>query len=120
MVRAPLQLSAIASTLGLSETASVAGVSSTPSSIITENVKKRKPEYVEEGVKNHCFIAALNYDDSALPTDKNPLRQALTDQQFHDALNTSVRTHFGDIGFSRIDPENHKIRPKHIDQHRFL
>ncbi|MGA2627069.1 MAG: Rpp14/Pop5 family protein [Candidatus Bathyarchaeia archaeon] len=29
---------------------------------------------------------------------------APTDQQFHDALNTSVRTHFGDIGFSRIDP----------------
>jgi RNase P/RNase MRP subunit p30 len=51
MVRAPLQLSAIASTLGLSETASVAGVSSIPLSIITENVKKRKPENVEEGVK---------------------------------------------------------------------
>jgi len=51
MVRAPLQLSAIASTLGLSETASVAGVSSIPLSIITENVKKRKPECVEEGVK---------------------------------------------------------------------
>ena len=29
---------------------------------------------------------------------------ALTDQQFHDAINTSVRTHFGDVGFSRIDP----------------
>ncbi len=29
---------------------------------------------------------------------------ALTDQQFHDAINTSVRTHFGDIGFSRTDP----------------
>jgi RNase P/RNase MRP subunit POP5 len=29
---------------------------------------------------------------------------ALTDQQFHDAINTSVRIHFGDIGFSRIDP----------------
>ena len=28
----------------------------------------------------------------------------LTDQQFHEALTTSVRTHFGDIGFSRIDP----------------
>jgi len=51
MVRAPLQLSAIASTLGLSETASVAGVSSIPLSIIAENVKKRKPECVEEGVK---------------------------------------------------------------------
>ena len=51
MVRTPLQLSAIASTLSLSEAASVAGVSSVPSSIIAENVKKRKPEYVEEGVK---------------------------------------------------------------------
>ncbi len=51
MVRAPLQLSAIASVLGLSETASTAGISSTPSSIIAENVKKRKPEYVEEGVR---------------------------------------------------------------------
>jgi len=51
MVRAPLQLGAIASTLGLSETASVAGVSSIPLSIIEENVKKRKPECVEEGVK---------------------------------------------------------------------
>jgi RNase P/RNase MRP subunit POP5 len=30
--------------------------------------------------------------------------RALTDQQFHDALNTSVHTHFGDIGFARIDP----------------
>jgi RNase P/RNase MRP subunit POP5 len=29
---------------------------------------------------------------------------ALTDQQFHDTLNASVRTHFGDVGFSRIDP----------------
>jgi len=51
MVRAPLQLGAIASTLGLSETASVASVSSIPLSIIAENVKKRKPECVEEGVK---------------------------------------------------------------------
>jgi RNase P/RNase MRP subunit p30 len=51
MVRTPLQLSAIAFTLGLSETTSTAGVSSMPSSIITENVEKRKPEYVEEGVK---------------------------------------------------------------------
>jgi len=51
MVRAPRQLSAIASTLGLSETASIAGVSSVPLSIITENVERRKPECVEEGVK---------------------------------------------------------------------
>jgi len=51
MVRSPVQLSAIASTLGLSETASIAGVSSTPSSIITENVQKRKAESIEEGVK---------------------------------------------------------------------
>ena len=29
----------------------------------------------------------------------------LTDQQFHDALDSSVRTYFGDLGFSRIDPK---------------
>ena len=51
MVRAPLQLSAIASTLGLGETTSTAAVSLIPASIITENAKKRKPEYVEEGVR---------------------------------------------------------------------
>ncbi len=29
----------------------------------------------------------------------------LTDQEFRDALNSSVRTHFGEIGFARIDPK---------------
>jgi RNase P/RNase MRP subunit POP5 len=29
----------------------------------------------------------------------------LTDQQFHEALNNSVRTNFGEFGFSRIDPK---------------
>jgi RNase P/RNase MRP subunit POP5 len=28
----------------------------------------------------------------------------LTDQQFHDALDSSVRRYFGEFGFSRIDP----------------
>lgn len=28
-----------------------------------------------------------------------------TDKMFHDALNSSVRTHFGEIGFARIDPK---------------
>ncbi len=28
-----------------------------------------------------------------------------TDQQFHDTLNSSVRTHFGDVGFARMDPK---------------
>lgn len=51
MVRAPLQLSAIASTFGLGETASTAAVSLIPASVITENAEKRKPEYVEEGVR---------------------------------------------------------------------
>jgi RNase P/RNase MRP subunit POP5 len=31
-------------------------------------------------------------------------KQPLTDQQFNEALNSSVRKHFGEIGFSRIDP----------------
>lgn len=51
MVRAPLQLSAIASTLGLGETASTAAVSLIPASVITENAEKRSPECVEEGVR---------------------------------------------------------------------
>jgi RNase P/RNase MRP subunit POP5 len=29
----------------------------------------------------------------------------LTDQQFHDALDYSVRRYFGELGFSRIDPK---------------
>lgn len=28
-----------------------------------------------------------------------------TDQQFHDALDYSVRKYFGELGFSRIDPK---------------
>jgi RNase P/RNase MRP subunit POP5 len=31
--------------------------------------------------------------------------QKLTDQQFHDALEYSVRRYFGELGFSRIDPK---------------
>ena len=29
----------------------------------------------------------------------------LTDQQFHEALDDSVRRYFGEVGFSRIDPK---------------
>jgi RNase P/RNase MRP subunit POP5 len=35
----------------------------------------------------------------------------LTDQQFHDALDYSVRRHFGELGFSRIDPKVIKFDP---------
>jgi len=51
MVRSPFQISALAMTLGLTQEESIRGVSSTPLSIVTENRKKRAPEYVEEGVK---------------------------------------------------------------------
>lgn len=51
MVRSPLQISAVAMTLGLSTEESIRGVSSAPSAIVEENRKKRSPEYVEEGVK---------------------------------------------------------------------
>ena len=29
----------------------------------------------------------------------------LTDQQFHEALDCSIRKHFGELGFARIDPK---------------
>lgn len=51
MVRSPLQMSALATTLGLPQEEAIRGVSSVPLAIITENRKKRSPEYVEEGVR---------------------------------------------------------------------
>ena len=51
MIRSPLEISALATALGLTEEESIRGVSSAPSSIVDENRKKRAPEYVEEGVK---------------------------------------------------------------------
>ena len=51
MIRSPSQLAALASALGLSERAAHDGVSSTPISIVAENVKRRSPAYVEEGVR---------------------------------------------------------------------
>jgi RNase P/RNase MRP subunit p30 len=51
MIRSPLEISALATALGLTEEGSIRGVSSAPSSIVDENRKKRAPEYVEEGVK---------------------------------------------------------------------
>lgn len=50
MVRSPLEISALATVLGLTEEESIGGVSSAPSSIVVENSKKRSPKYVEEGV----------------------------------------------------------------------
>ena len=51
MVRSPLQLMALATSLGLSRECSARGVSSEPSSILATNRAKRSPEFVEEGVK---------------------------------------------------------------------
>ena len=51
MVRSPIEISALATSLGLSQEEAIRGVSSAPSSIVAENRKKRAPEYVEEGVK---------------------------------------------------------------------
>jgi RNase P/RNase MRP subunit p30 len=51
MIRGPLQIAALGRTLGLSEKESLEGVSSTPSCIVTRNLEKRSPAYVEEGVK---------------------------------------------------------------------
>lgn len=50
-VRSPLQIAALASAMGLSETQSHAGVSATPLSIIKRNLAHRSPQFVEEGVR---------------------------------------------------------------------
>jgi RNase P/RNase MRP subunit p30 len=51
MIRSPSEISALATTLGMRHEDSIRGVSSLPSSIIAENLRKRAPEYVEEDVK---------------------------------------------------------------------
>jgi len=51
MVRSPLQLVALATSLGLSREIATRGVTSEPSSILATNLAKRSPEFVEEGVK---------------------------------------------------------------------
>ena len=51
MVRCPLQISAIATAIGLSSDQSSRGVRETPLSIVTSNQERRSREYVEEGVK---------------------------------------------------------------------
>jgi len=50
MVRSPIQMSGLAMTLGLTQAEAIKAVSSTPSAIVTDNRRKRSPEYVEEGV----------------------------------------------------------------------
>jgi len=50
-VRSPLQLAALASAMGLSETQSQAGVSATPIGIIKRNLAYRSPQFIEEGVR---------------------------------------------------------------------
>jgi len=51
LVRSPLQIHALASTMGLSEPQALAGVSSTPLAIIEHNLAHRSPHFVEEGVR---------------------------------------------------------------------
>lgn len=51
MVRSPMQLSAIATTIGLSKQQSLQGVSEVPRSILIRNLERRSREYVEEGIK---------------------------------------------------------------------
>jgi RNase P/RNase MRP subunit p30 len=51
MVRSPLEVSAIATAIGLSREQSGQGVSETPLSIAKRNLERRSREYVEEGVK---------------------------------------------------------------------
>lgn len=51
MVRSPLQVSAMATAIGLSREQSCQGVSQTPLSIIRRNLERRSRGYVEEGVK---------------------------------------------------------------------
>jgi len=50
-VRSPLQIAALASAMGLSETQSQAGVSATPIGIIKHNLAYRSPQFIEEGVR---------------------------------------------------------------------
>jgi len=50
-VRSPIQIAALASTMGLSETQSHAGVSTTPLSIIKRSTAHRTAQFIEEGVR---------------------------------------------------------------------
>ena len=51
LIRSPIQNAALAATLGLPQSVALNGVASTPMTIVEENMKKRSPRYVEEGVK---------------------------------------------------------------------
>lgn len=50
MVRAPSQIVALASAMGLPKDQALSGVSDTPLSIISRNSQRRSQEYIEEGV----------------------------------------------------------------------
>jgi RNase P/RNase MRP subunit p30 len=51
IIRSPIQIAALASTLGLSQRMALEGIGPTPMTILARNVKKREPGYVEEGVR---------------------------------------------------------------------
>jgi RNase P/RNase MRP subunit p30 len=50
-IRSPIQVAALATTLGLSQRAALDGIGSTPMSIVAENVERHGREYIEEGVR---------------------------------------------------------------------
>lgn len=56
LVRAPIQLAAIAEILGLSKQEAINGVSTIPTRIVEMNVDRRSRNYVEEGVKTIARI----------------------------------------------------------------
>ena len=51
LIRSPIQVAALASTLGLADKTAIEAVSSTPLSIVECNVRKRSPAHVEDGVQ---------------------------------------------------------------------
>jgi len=51
LVRSPIQMVALAATLGLPRIEAVKGITSIPMSAVETNLKKRSPDYIEEGVR---------------------------------------------------------------------
>lgn len=51
LIRSPIQVAALASTLGLQERTALEGVSSMPLSIVENNARKRNPTHIEDGVQ---------------------------------------------------------------------
>ena len=58
MVRTPLQIAAVGSTIGLSEEQSLLGVSNIPLEMIVRNSRRRSRNFIEEGVRVVVSAAA--------------------------------------------------------------